>query len=423
MAAPPPAPIPPDLDILRGIVKYFWRNRSFPSDVGEHGMIDFVRNYLRSNDADPQQVRQRVDYLQQQYLAARHMLQLGQARLESWPVEDQKKYGIAHFVWDAGRHYSDSIHGGQDVDQTNQASSSRAAGIHHSDSDTPMPTAENTPEKSYSSDRSSNTYFSFDEITPQKSSSSAAHQSNTNTNIVVVSPDSPNQSSSRISKDDASSSTTKRRRLFEDLNQQGGDRDTTATAAQDINILSKMVEYSEANNKVYPYVSAETWSDFVKNWLHSEADPGEASKRIQELRDMYGKYLILNNNNDQGRKPVYSDSPDGRLLLDLSKKLWQHEFGNPDDDSAGGNQSEVRSQIGWFILGDKPTFERSQESKPLSQKCRCASENLPVPVEVRSASASSTDGEEMDKMLFADSPQDGEEATVEEGSFEQVTLV
>ncbi|KAL3499592.1 hypothetical protein ACH5RR_038685 [Cinchona calisaya] len=72
-------------------------------------------------------------------------------------------------------------------------------------------------------------------------------------------------------------------------------------------------------------------------------------------------------------------------------------------------------KIGWFILGDKPTFERSQESKPLSQKCRCASGNLPVPVEVRSASASSTDGEEMDKMLFADSPQDGEEATVEEG--------
>lgn len=29
---------------------------------------------------------------------------------------------------------------------------------------------------------------------------------------------------------------------------------------------------------------------------------------------------------------------------------------------------------------------------------------------------SSTDAEEMDKMLFADSPQDGEEATVEEGS-------
>lgn len=36
--------------------------------------------------------------------------------------------------------------------------------------------------------------------------------------------------------------------------------------------------------------------------------------------------------------------------------------------------------------------------------------------EVKSASASSTDAEEMDKILFADSPQDGEEATVEEGS-------
>lgn len=43
---------------------------------------------------------------------------------------------------------------------------------------------------------------------------------------------------------------------------------------------------------------------------------------------------------------------------------------------------EVRAQIGWFVLGDKPTFERSQE--PLSQKCRCASGNLPVPVEVKS---------------------------------------
>lgn len=39
-----------------------------------------------------------------------------------------------------------------------------------------------------------------------------------------------------------------------------------------------------------------------------------------------------------------------------------------------------------------------------------------VPVEVKSASASSTDAEEMDKIFFVDSPQDGEEATVEEGS-------
>lgn len=39
---------------------------------------------------------------------------------------------------------------------------------------------------------------------------------------------------------------------------------------------------------------------------------------------------------------------------------------------------------------------------------------VPVPVEVQSASASSTDAEEMDR-LFVDSPQDGEEATVEEG--------
>ncbi|KAL3530231.1 hypothetical protein ACH5RR_009553 [Cinchona calisaya] len=365
MEAPPPAPIPSDRDIMKGIVKYFLRNRSFPYDVGDHGMIDFVRNYLRSNDADPQQVRQRANNLHEQYLAARHMLQLRQARLQSWPLEDQKKYLLANFVWDGGDCYSDSIHGRQDVDLTNQASSSRAAGIHHSDSDTPMPTAENTPEKSYS------TSLFSDENTPQKSSSSArrgihhsdsytpmldpstventpetsyaAHQSNTDTNIVVVSSDSPNQSSSRISKDYASSSTTKRRRLFEDLNQQGGDRDTIATTAQDINILTKMVEYSEANNKVYPYVSAETWSDFVKNWLHSDADPGEVGKRIQELREMYGKYLILSNNNDQGGKPVYSDSPDDRLLLDLSKKLWPHEFGSPNDDSAGGKSRDDKS--------------------------------------------------------------------------------
>ncbi|KAL3530232.1 hypothetical protein ACH5RR_009554 [Cinchona calisaya] len=335
MAAPPsPAPIPSDLDILRSIAKYFLRNRSFPYDVGEHGMIDYVRNYLRSDDADPQQVRQRVNNLQEQYLATRHTMHLGQAGLESLPLEDLQKYAIAHFLWDGGDHHSDSVRGRQDVDQTNQASSSRAAGIHHSDSDTAMATAENIPEKSSSADRSSNTYFSSDENTPQKSSSTA-HQSNTNANIVVISSDSPNQSSSRISKDYASSSTTKRR--------QGGDTDTTTIAAQDINILTKIVEYSEANNKVYPYVSAETRSDFFKNWLHSDADPGEVGKRIQELREMYGKYLILNNHKDEGGKPVYSDSPDGRLLLDLSKKLWQHEFGNPNADSAGGKSRDDKS--------------------------------------------------------------------------------
>ncbi|KAL3530234.1 hypothetical protein ACH5RR_009556 [Cinchona calisaya] len=313
MEAPPPATIASDLDILRGIRAYSLCNTSFPYDDGEEGMIDFVCTYLQSDDADLQQVRHRMYNLREQYLLTRHTLWSRQDRPESLPLVDQEKFKISHFLWERER---------------------------YSDSDTPTPNP-SSPEKSYSADESNNTNASSDVNSPGNPSS-PAHQSNTDTNI-VVSSDSPNQSSSRISKDYASSSTTKRQRLFEDLNQQGGDRDTTATAAQDINILTKMVEYSEANNKVYPYISAEILSDFVKNWLHTDADPGQVGKRIQELHEMYSKYLILDNNNDEGGKPVYSDSPDDRSLFDLSKKLWHHEFGNANDDSGGGKSSGAKS--------------------------------------------------------------------------------
>ncbi|KAL3530191.1 hypothetical protein ACH5RR_009513 [Cinchona calisaya] len=367
-----PAPIPSDAEILIGIHEYLSENQAFPNQEGEVGMTVFVQNYLLSN-TDPQLVRQRMDTLQREYMATRHMLQGPQTQplWPSLPRERQRIYALCHRVWYQS-HLSDSdttsadetsfsvsgppvfhnsssldesssIHGRQDVDhqsspvdQTNQATSSRA-GIHHSyhsDHHTPTPNrnpsaAENTPEKSYSADQS-NTVSSA-EYTPG-TSSSAVRQSSIN----IVSSDSPNRGSS---KDSASSSRT-RRRLFEDLNQQGGD--TTAASAQDINILTKMVAYSEANNEVYPNVSAERLSEFVRNWLHSDADPGEVGKRIQELREMYAKYL-MNNNHDEAGKPVYSDSPDDRLLLDLSKKLWHHEFGNPNDDSAGGNSSGDKS--------------------------------------------------------------------------------
>ncbi|KAL3530235.1 hypothetical protein ACH5RR_009557 [Cinchona calisaya] len=385
-APPPPAPIPSDTEILNRIYTYKHINGSEPKEDGEVGMEVFVRIYLHSN-ADPQLVRQRINTLDEQYMARRHMLERGRERAEDWPRLDQEIFALSHRLWYNCR-YSESdttedetnlsgpplsndstsldepssIHRRQHVDhqsspldQTNQASTSRT---YHSDDlvlqhmwhrdikaanvllDTPTTNpnpnsnpnsnpsdAENTPERSYSADVSNNTNVSPDEDTPQNYSS--ADQSNTNTTV---------------SKDSASSSMTKRRRLFDNLNQQGGDRDTTAApAAQDINILTRMVTYSEANNGVYPSVSAETLSEFVKNWLHSDADPGEVGKRIQELREMYGKYLMMNNNDDEGGKPVYSDSRDDRLLLDLSKKLWHHEFGNPNDDSAGGKSSDDKS--------------------------------------------------------------------------------
>ncbi|KAL3500214.1 hypothetical protein ACH5RR_039307 [Cinchona calisaya] len=73
-----------------------------------------------------------------------------------------------------------------------------------------------------------------------------------------------------------------------------------------------------------------------------------------------------------------------------------------------------------FPMGEHASREKKRLSKEGKQAFKpeacCASGNLPVPVEVRSASASSTEGEDMDKMLFADSPQDGEEVAVEEGS-------
>ncbi|KAL3530114.1 hypothetical protein ACH5RR_009436 [Cinchona calisaya] len=312
--AAPPAPIPSDIEILKAIHTYFLRNRSYPYFDGELGTTEFVRNFLHSN-VDPQLVRQRMNTLQEEYLARRHMLDRGRERPELWPLFDQQRYVLSHLVW-SGSHYSDSDTTPDEtnvVDQTNQATSSRAAGIHHSDdsdnhTSTPTPTptgfasaAENTPEKSYSADQSNSTNnVSSDENTPAKSSS-AAHQTNTNT---IVSPN-PVSSLSRNFNDPATSSMTKRRRLFENL--------PTTTAAQDINILTKMVEYSESetNYKVYPYVG------FVRNWVHSDAEPGEIGKRIQELRK--------------------------RLLLDLSKKLWHHEFGNPNDESGTSKSSDDKS--------------------------------------------------------------------------------
>ncbi|KAL3530229.1 hypothetical protein ACH5RR_009551 [Cinchona calisaya] len=314
----------------------------------------FVNSYLRSN-ADPELVRQRIDNLEVYYMARRHMLERGRDRAEIWPLPVQEIYALSHRLWSECR-YSESetnedetnlygppvfhdstsldepssVHGRQVVDQTNQASTSRTHHSHDFDTPTPNPSpsaAENSPEKSYSAHRSNNTNVSPDEDTSQTSSSS--DQSNTSTIVSSNSVSFP----SRNSKDSATSSMTKRRRLFKNL---------PTTTAQDINILTKMAEYSKANNEVYPSVSAKRLSDFVKNWLHNDADPGQVGKRIQELREMYGKYL-MNNNNDEGGRPVYSDSLDDRLLLDLSKKLWHPEFGNPNDDSSGGNSSGDKS--------------------------------------------------------------------------------
>ncbi|KAL3530113.1 hypothetical protein ACH5RR_009435 [Cinchona calisaya] len=315
-APPPPAPIPPDDVILTCIFSYILRNRSFPNLDGEHGMIDFVRNYLRSN-VDPQLVSQRMSSLQVEYLVRRQMLERERGvRLELLPFQVQQRYALSQLVWSHCR-FTDSD---PSQDQTNQANSSTAAGIHHSDTHTSA--AENAPEMSYSS----------------------THQ--TNTNITV----SPNPRTSRLTYQDlvrASSSTTKRQ-LFGKLNQPGGDGDTPAApAAQDIHILTEMIAYSEVNNGVYPYVSAERMSNFVKIWLRSDADPGQIGKRIQELREMYVMYLVTNYNNDVGGKgkgkAVYSDSPVDILLLDLSNKLWQHEFGNPNDDSGFGKSSGYKS--------------------------------------------------------------------------------
>ncbi|KAL3530228.1 hypothetical protein ACH5RR_009550 [Cinchona calisaya] len=165
---------------------------------------------------------------------------------------------------------------------------------HHSGS-SDTPTLNPSGEKSCSAYQSNNVSSADD--TPRKPPS--ADQSSTNN--VTSGLSNPGSSS------------------LENLNQQGGD--TPASAARDdINILTKMVAYYKANNEVYPSVSAERLADFVKNWLISDAEPVQVGKRIQELREMYGEYLIYNNN-DEGGKQVYSDSPDGRLLSELSKKL------------------------------------------------------------------------------------------------------
>ncbi|KAL3530119.1 hypothetical protein ACH5RR_009441 [Cinchona calisaya] len=303
---PPPGPIPSDTEILNGIHEYLMENRSFPNQDGELGMNVFVHNYLHSN-ADPQLVRQRMNTLQ----VVRHMLQRPPQPL--WPLlphERQQKFALCQRLR-RQPHISDS--------HTTSADETSLTG----------------PPLSYNSTSldESNSIHGLRDV----DQSSPLDQTNQATCSRAPHTPTPNPSSEK------SYTMTTRGRLFENLNQRG-DRDTTA-AAQDINILTKMVAYSEANNNIYPYVSAERLSKFVKNWLLSDADPGEIGKRIQKLREMYGKYLILNNNNDEdgNGKPVYSDSTDDRSLLDLSKKLWHDEFGNPNDDSGGGNSSGDQS--------------------------------------------------------------------------------
>ncbi|KAL3530117.1 hypothetical protein ACH5RR_009439 [Cinchona calisaya] len=151
-------------------------------------------------------------------------------------------------------------------------------------------TMKTPPEKSYYADQSNNVSSADD--TPGKPSS--ADQGNTNN----VSSNSPHPGFSLLN------SSTMRQRLFENLNQQGQDTTSASPATQDTNILTKMIAYSQANK---------------------------------------GNYLMMNNNNDEGGKPAYSNSPDDRLLLDLSKKLWHHEFGNVNDDPGAGKSSDDKS--------------------------------------------------------------------------------